>query len=867
MKRRYRIITVILLVCLSVLPSALRAQGYQIADRLPYHASSVYYVSLQNAAGESLNSQYATVDGAIGAFVGGELRGVSQWLSIGNSAAKGVYVVRVWGGKDDEATTAFRLRDSRGLEYQIGTQAFAKDQEGTYGSPSAPILLTVNPVTGISLPFTELTLKVGETRSVKPALMPETPSKLLTTLNYEYSSDAVAFKVSDDGVISALAVGQGKVTVKATPGNFTAQATVKVEQASPYVAVTEIKNNMTSDNIEMQEGDRLQLDYAVLPENATNKAVTFKNNYDIVDIQQDTETSPATIIAKKAGKDTLVVISADNKKATLTYYITVSKKPVHVTKIEVSPATIDAYVGDTYSFTLKVLPENADNKDVEASIENAAVVGIDMEKKQITAKAVGTSKVVFRSKDVPDIEATITVKVSAVPELTLQFASQELTASKLHDVTLTLTKQGNVVFLPSRVELLFSKAANGEPVATATMADETGLKWSVRGQYAGKHTLKLKYNGKELTGTCQLNIPAEYPINKGWDWISLYAASKATNNSIMLKEGDKWVAPMQIDKDNKVIEIRSQSGILYNDTELGFFGDIELLSPTEGMYKVYSTFADDKAPLMVFNAGYQQLVSASDMTLPKTHKGYTWITYPHESDHSFKVLDKYLTNTAERGDMIIGKEYFAEFNGIYWEYPEVFKLEAGKGYIYYTEGNGGKSIDFGSNLPSDPATSRSGNEEAAAIPCTCNTSRFPESMPIVATVVGMNDNGRYIVGAFMDNECRGIGYPVAPNRIHISVAGNMGEMITFQLYDTWTCQWQILPQTIAFSQKTGSWHDPYEIVASSTGIDDIRPSYTTMRSVFDLQGRRIDVAKGREHKKGIYVVVSPNGKITKRVNK
>ena len=67
--------------------------------------------------------------------------------------------------------------------------------------------------------------------------------------------------------------------------------------------------------------EQVLLDFSVLPENATNKAVTFTNDYDIVDIRQETETSPVIIVAKKAGEDELTVISDDNGQATLTYYI------------------------------------------------------------------------------------------------------------------------------------------------------------------------------------------------------------------------------------------------------------------------------------------------------------------------------------------------------------------------------------------------------------------------------------------------------------------------------------------------------------------------------------------------------------------
>lgn len=775
-----------------MLPTALRAQGYQYstAGGDGYHASSVYYVTLKDASGENINSRYAAVDGAIGAFVGDELRGSSVWAATGNAAGQGVFVIRVWGGKDDAATVTFRLRDQAGLEYKIGTEAFSKEQEGTYGSPSAPLSLTMTPVTGISLGFTEVTLKQGETHEVTPSLLPANHSELLTTITYAYTSSSVAvFSVSEGGIITAGATGQGKLTVKTTPGNFTAEATVKVE-AKVYIHVTEIRNNMSSTNIELLEGEQLQLDFTVLPEDADDRTVSFTNNYDILDIKQETETSPVTIVAKKPGSVTLVITSNDNAQAKLTYQIT----------------------------------------------------------------------------------------VKALPQVILSFADQTLNASKLRDVTLTLNRSGDAVFRPEKVELVFSKATNGDPAATAVKADDSGLKWTVSGQYVGSHTVKIKYNGEELQPVCTVNIPAEYILEKGWGWMSIYAAP---GGAIPLKNGDKWIT-MQIDANNKVEEIRSQTALLYNDPQYGFFGDIERLSAVDGMYKVYCIYADNFTNRMVLPAGYQNLVYAHSLQLPQVKKGYTWVTYPHEKDHSLATIGAYLAKRAAKGDLIIGRDLFAEYDGEEWIAPDAFRFEAGQGYIYYSASDTQHALDWGPiTLKSEAAARMADCDEesgeavasrasAEVTPWTYDPYAYSDCMAVVARLDGIADPENFSIGAFVDGECRGKGEAARNGLMYIAVSGERGECVSFRLYDKSNQTYHDIEGTgISFTGRKGSHEKPLVLRADITSVSEVTvDGGGSQAAVYDLQGRLLSpVSNASSFRKGIYVksVTVGGHRVTRKV--
>lgn len=137
-----------------------RAQGYIMTDAGQYHYSSVYYVTLQDDSGRSVNADYQETDGVIGAFVNGELRGVSRFAVTDAGRGTGVFVIRVWGDEADGATNVeFRLHHDGAL-YSLGTQPFDGSEDQNHGTPSAPLILTLIEVT-VTTDFTfpeELTL-------------------------------------------------------------------------------------------------------------------------------------------------------------------------------------------------------------------------------------------------------------------------------------------------------------------------------------------------------------------------------------------------------------------------------------------------------------------------------------------------------------------------------------------------------------------------------------------------------------------------------------------------------------------------------------------------------------------------------------
>ena len=763
-----------------------------------------------------------------------------------------------------------------------------------------------------------------------------------------------------------LGVGTAKITVTISYRDYLADYTqpattehrktvskaFNVNVIQGTIPVSSLRNASTRQAEECNVGNDLTSHLnsliKVLPDNATNKQYTWSvaagTAGNAVTIGSD-----GTIKAASAGRATLVATSKDNPQATATVSVLVhnpatdiqiSNTSLRVTKIE----GVDLEISELLKRNISFLPqgfESVNGLTITSSRPN--IITID------NVSYSDDAGIALIARAISGGEATITVSISYCDYLASYKASypimedwvvkktfavtvtedkpqvaaltypDELTLSRFYDVVLQLdvTPKG-VKPDPSLIEIRISESPNtGWGIgATAVPSSESSDMWNLRGRFTGTYTYKVYYNGKpQLTKhgkqEGRLLIPAEYPFEHGWDWISLYAID--SSGALPLHTSVGWVAPLQVDDDNYVVEIRSQSGLLYNDPEKGFFGDIKQLLPEDGMYKIRSRYSNEVQDQMIFSAGYNGLVSASTRRLPQARKGYTWITYPHELNHSLEVLAPYLAQSAQDGDMIIGRDAFAFYDGDQWSGPDDFVFEAGKGYIYYTESTQPKAINWGAaTLPPDAAPARLplgrrtlARQERSAQPkdaCKARTSNAPwtydaygnpDCMAVIAAIKGTTTPNDYMVGAFVGDECRGISRLVGnEGLLFIPVSGQSGERVTFRLYHQPTGS--VLPiadVSLHFAARHGSLESPLTLYTNATAIGTtgtgnlsvtIRNNIVTASSavgqtiltVTDVQGKQVANCQGAtlslaQLPEGVYIVHVTDGyqQVTKKIKK
>lgn len=240
------------------------------------------------------------------------------------------------------------------------------------------------PVQSVGLNKTELALEVNGTEKLKATVEPSDA----TNKNVTWSSSNPEVATVDNGVVTAVSVGEAIITVTTEDGSKTAtcKVTVNAPQTVPVTGVTLDKAELT-----LEKGSTGTLTATVAPQNATNNTVTWSSsNPEFVTVAN------GTVTAVSAGTATITVTTADgNHKATCT--VTVIPKTVQVSGIQVQ-GSASVYVGGSTKLTATVTPTNATNQKVtwSSNNESVATVGTDG---TVTAVSAGTATITVTTED------------------------------------------------------------------------------------------------------------------------------------------------------------------------------------------------------------------------------------------------------------------------------------------------------------------------------------------------------------------------------------------------------------------------------------------------------------------------------------
>ncbi len=217
------------------------------------------------------------------------------------------------------------------------------------------------------------------------------------------SSDATIATVDDKGLVTAIKKGTATITVTTVDGNKT--ATCKVTVKAKVIHVTEVKLDKT--DITKTEGETEQLTATVLPDNATNKAVTWSSS----DTTIATVDDKGLVTAEKEGAAIITVTTTDGNK-TATCKVTVKAKVIHVTEVKLDKTDITKTEGETEQLTATVLPDNATNKAVTWKSSDKTIATVD-DKGLVTAVKEGTATITVTTTD-GNKTATCKVTVKAI---------------------------------------------------------------------------------------------------------------------------------------------------------------------------------------------------------------------------------------------------------------------------------------------------------------------------------------------------------------------------------------------------------------------------------------------------------------------
>lgn len=683
-------------------------------------------------------------------------------------------------------------------------------------STNVTIIEPTIPVTGIELSQSTITMNVGESAF-------NYLSDIVTVLPEDASNQGYHLVPNDDAAAAGVGGEDEKYTAK-IPGTYSFKV---VSDQNPNIfknltiivvqPVELIQWNSPNEDavVDIWVGDNAFTEIAnnvkVMPENATNKTLTYYCD--------DAEAFNESGDAQKKGSFRVRVGAVDAIQGLNPLPVTVNVKQ-RVERITAKPDEISVYVGDdVYSYILEkvnieVLPETADNRSYTVRpVANDAISFPDF-----IASTAGIYTWEVVSDQNPEVKTNITVNV---------LTPVSFTVPESIELTLMTPGQGAITdistdeFDPSLVTF----EGQGDR-ADISLDEKNNI--IVVGKKLGDGEFQVNYNGEQM-GVTAFKVGAEIKLESGWNWMSNY-----TESSIALKQaGSTDYITEYFTGSNMIKEARSQTDLLYNDTEkYGAFGTIEEFMPNT-MYKV------NMAGPRSF---YPESTELTSSEVEIATKGYTWINYPIVGNHSMDYFNNQAQLDGFNGCVIMGKDGFAEYNNGKWVASGNFKMETGKGYIFYMPEAGMLTLNFGESYVDEGTPANAKALSSSANVWKYDNSQFADNMAIVAKVNGIEASSRYSVGAFVGEECRGMGQFVTDDVMFINVAGIAGEKVNFRLYDSEAGCYSDILESMNYTIKRGSLSSPVTLTPESTvtGIMNVESSMQNSTKAFNVNGQQVN---------------------------
>lgn len=432
-------------------------------------------------------------------------------------------------------------------------------------------------VTGVSVEPSEAAVYPGETVQLSAVVAPAGAADKSVTWT---SGKTTVATVDENGLVTAKKPGEAVITATTTDGSFTATCTVTVKP----IPVTGVELNKTEAALKV--GDELYLSAKVLPENASNKNVTFEviTGKDVIEKEETGMMYAQWFKAVKAGQAYIQATTEDGS-FTARCHVTVTED-VKVEEIQLNPASLtldpgqkadyyDGYVAMTRPYTYKVLPAGAANQNMTVSSSDESIVTVSNQYSflqgkyyTITAVAQGTASITFTAQDGSGISAVLPVTVNAPTAVeSIALSITENTVYEGEEFSLY------PVFTPSNAtNQQVSWSSSNPNVATV---DEYG---KVTGVSAGTAVITVTSADGNFTATCTVTVTqlvlettatVDMGLESGLLWANCNTGATSpeiygtytTWAEIVPNEG--WQTPTKAQFEELISECR-QSVLIYN---------------------------------------------------------------------------------------------------------------------------------------------------------------------------------------------------------------------------------------------------------------------------------------------------------------
>ena len=278
-------------------------------------------------------------------------------------------------------------------------------------------------VQSVDLDRNQLELFEGETEQLIATVLPEDASNKKVTWT---SSNLDVAIVDENGVVTAVKKGIATITVITEDGGYIDTCLVIV---SP-VLVQSV--DLDRNQLELFEGETEQLIATVLPEDASNKKVTWESsNPNNVTVDEN-----GVVTAVKEGIANIIVTTEDGGyKARCTVSV---KKPIPVQSVDLDRNQFELGTGQTEQLIATITPANATNKNLIWESSNPNNVTVD-ENGVVTAVGVGKVIITVTTEDGGYIDSCKVYAVIPVQSVDLDRNQLELFEGQREQLVATLT--------------------------------------------------------------------------------------------------------------------------------------------------------------------------------------------------------------------------------------------------------------------------------------------------------------------------------------------------------------------------------------------------------------------------------------------
>lgn len=257
-----------------------------------------------------------------------------------------------------------------------------------------------NEITSIKISVKNTTMAVGETQKINVTKSPVNAEDV----QYEYISDNPDVVTAAIGTLIAKNIGAANITVRVSGTDIFDTIKIEVSDSTQEIPVEKI--SLKSSYIYIEQYKREKINYTVLPENATDRGVSFESS----DTAVLTVDNKGYVYAKREGSASVIIKSDDGKaKAVVRVYVTGNDRYYDDDDETVRSLYItydDENVGDEFELmerssvqlSAKIYPSSVSNKGVIWSSSDKRIATVDKNGK-VTAVKKGSCTIYAKSEE------------------------------------------------------------------------------------------------------------------------------------------------------------------------------------------------------------------------------------------------------------------------------------------------------------------------------------------------------------------------------------------------------------------------------------------------------------------------------------